>query len=53
MASPPPNIDPYTPPKSTVEDYNHYLEENGYVYKNELVANELFKSPPICVKLGF
>lgn len=47
-------IDPYAPPKSvaTGTDNTTYLDQDGYAFNNELVANMHFKSPLICAKLG-
>ena len=45
---------PYAPPKavSNGNEYITYLEHDGYSFGSDLVANQYFKSPPICVKLG-
>ncbi len=50
----PPNVDPYAPPKSALTGTNNttYLDQDGYAFQNELVANQHFKSPLICAKLG-
>jgi len=50
----PTDVDPYAPPKSalTGTDNTTYLDQDGYVFQNELVANQHFKSPLICAKLG-
>jgi hypothetical protein len=50
----PTEVDPYAPPKAalTGTDNTTYLKEDGYAFQNELVANQHFKSPLICAKLG-
>lgn len=47
-------IDPYAPPTSTPNQNSNttYLTEDGYAFQNELIANQHFKSPLICAKLG-
>lgn len=47
------NINPYATPKtaSTI-DQATYLSEDGYAFKDELIANKHFKPPLICAKLG-
>ncbi len=48
-----PEINPYTPPTTfTEEPYTEHLEKNGYAHLNELLANDQFKSPLFCAKLG-
>ncbi len=48
------HVDPYAPPKSalTGTDNTTYLNQDGYAFQDELVANQHFKSPLICAKLG-
>ena len=48
------SVNPYAPPKAalTGTDNTTYLEEDGYAFHNELIANQHFKSPLICAKLG-
>ncbi|MGJ8658060.1 MAG: hypothetical protein ACSHX6_16555 [Akkermansiaceae bacterium] len=47
-------INPYAPPKAALDDSSNttYLNEDGYAFQNELIANHHFKSPLICAKLG-
>ena len=47
-------VDPYAPPKSalTGNDSTTYLNEDGYVFRNQLVTNKHFQPPLICTKLG-
>lgn len=56
MSSSTPNapINPYAPPKATPNSANTttYLDQDGYTFQNELIANHHFKSPLICAKLG-
>ena len=51
---PEPNVsNPYATPKTSPEDKNiTYVEADGYAFGSELVANEYFKPPLICAKLG-
>ena len=53
-SSPTEPIDPYAPPKAIPNDANTttYLDQDGYTYQNELIANHHFQSPLICAKLG-
>ncbi len=48
------HVDPYAPPKAalTGTDNTTYLDQDGYAFNSELVANQHFKSPLICAKLG-
>lgn len=45
---------PYAPPEtnSNPQPNTQYLEQDGYSHKGQLIANQHFKSPPICAKLG-
>jgi hypothetical protein len=48
------HVDPYAPPEAATSNTSNttYLKEDGYAFQNELVANQYFKSPLICAKLG-